>query len=142
MDNEKINDLSSNSSIQAGKLLFIDDELFKAEYSNITDENYTSEDFPGSDLVDKNLVFAKEGYTTPKSPYIKYSVLSLVLSVFSIFIPFVSLLSLLLAIAGLSSKYTRFHKGLKLIRSALIISILTSAMWIWIYVILKLTYSL
>ena len=63
---------SSRSSLDYADFLFLDDTLFYDDYK-VTAGEYSSDDFPGSDLVDRGFVFGRDGYNAPPLPFLKYS---------------------------------------------------------------------
>lgn len=85
--------LNSNSSLDYANYLFLDDSLFFDDYK-ITSESYSSEHFPGSDLVDKQKVFGKPGYNSHSLPILPFSHASLFSGLFSIPVLFLTIISL------------------------------------------------
>ncbi|QPK94208.1 hypothetical protein HCQ94_00350 [Actinomyces sp. zg-332] len=154
---ERFSNLNSNSSIDYADFLFLDDSLFFDSYK-INAQDYQTSDFPNSELVNPNIVFAKSGYNAPPIPFVKYSKFSFVtgivnfVSLFAFlfilliildgdthflytFIPLVflslSVLGIILSISALKAPYSHFRQGYRKARIGLIFNTFSFLIYVW-----------
>ena len=153
---------SDKSSIKYADFLSLDDDLFFHSL-NYNADTYSSNDFPGCELVNKEIVFSQKGYTNPPLPFLKFSLLSFFLTISGLIIfilnlfsvPFIAenghntvtvplfllnlfllALSLLSSLQALKKPHSRYYRGRSLAKISYVVSGIYLGMLIWLGIII------